>query len=161
MGLRRIAAVDPVEFRRATAARTGASLALHPAQDLGSEVRNFNDGRHADIAVVATGAADGLETARKVLGRHGTIVLFGASHPGTAFPFSINQLFWRNEFNVVSSYGPGNASFSKAIQLVNDGKIDAQALITDCLPFSAVQEGFGIVARAQRSLKVVLDVAAE
>ena len=158
-GVRRIAAIEKIDYRKSAAKRLGASLALHPDSDLAAAIREFNDGRLADVAVVATGAPEALAAARRVLCRHGTIMLFGALEPKAAFPLSPNQLFWRSELKIVSSYGAGNVSFSRSLELIERGDINSEALITDCLPFTKVQEGFNIVVKAQNSLKVVLDMS--
>jgi L-iditol 2-dehydrogenase len=158
-GVRRIAAIEKVEYRRSAAERLGACLALHPDQKLTEAIRDLNDSRLADVAIVATGAPEALAVARRVLCRHGTIMLFGAIEPEAAFPLSPNQLFWRSELRMVSSYGAGKIPFSRPLELIERGDINSDALITDTLPFAKVQEGFDIVVKAQNSLKVVLDIS--
>ena len=119
----------------------------------------LNDGRLADIAVIATGSPDALEPASSVLARYGTVLLFGAPEPGTAVPLSLNQLFWRRELTMMSSYGAGNVNLARALELIEKGVVDSDAMITHFVPLSEVQRGFDIVTEARDSLKVVLDLA--
>lgn len=161
LGVERVIAVDNIEFRRDSARRFGAVSALSPDEELSSEVKSQNEGRLADVVIIATGSPSAIEAACDALGRHGTILLFGATAPDNPSPLSLNQLFWRKELTMVSSYGAGNVPFSRALQLIESGDFRADELITDCVPFASVQQGFDIVANPGDSLKVVLEIAAE
>jgi L-iditol 2-dehydrogenase len=158
-GVERIVAVDKVEFRRRAAERLGATLALDPGEDLPGEVRRLNDGRLADVAVVATGSPDALEAASGALARYGTVLLFGAPEPGRPVPLTLNQLFWRRELTMVSSYGAGDVDLGQSLRLIEKGVVDSDAMITHVVPLAEVQRGFDIVTEARDSLKVVLDLA--
>ena len=158
-GVRRVVAVDRVAWRRRAAERVGATLALGPGDDVAGSLRRLGDGRLADLAVLATGAPAALSSASGVLNRHGTVLLFGAPEPGRPVPVTLNQLFWRRELTVVSSYGAGDVDLARALELVDKGVVDSDVMITDVLPLAEVQRGFGLVAAAGDSLKVVLDLA--
>lgn len=156
-GVSRVVAADKIAYRTKAATKLGASAVVCGNEDLAAGVRKINDGRLADVAIVATGSPGGLQAACKAVGRCGTILLFGAPPPTVPFDMSLNELFWRKELTLVSSYGPGNVPFSEPLRLMEIGAIDVDALITDCVPFAAVQRGFDTVARAGESLKVVLE----
>ncbi len=157
-GTDRVVAVDKVGYRREAAARAGATLVLDTDADLASEVRRVNDGRAADVAILATGAPEALVAASGALTRHGTILLFGAPAPAAPMPLTLNQLFWRRELTMVSSYGAGDVDFARGLELMEKGAVDADALITHHIPLTEVQRAFGTVADARDSLKVVLDM---
>lgn len=157
-GVDRVIAVDKVGYRRQAAERSGASLVLDTDVDLASEVRRVNDGRPADVAVLATAAPEALVAASDALTRHGTILLFGAPDPATPMPLSLNQLFWRRELTMVSSYGAGDVDLARGIELMEKGAVDAEALITHTVPLTEVQRAFATVTDARDSLKVVLDM---
>jgi L-iditol 2-dehydrogenase len=93
-----------------------------------------------------------------VIARHGTMLLFGAPDPAAAAPLSLNQLFWRRELTMVSSYGAGDVDFADALRLIEKGVVDPAAMITHVVPLTEVQSGFDLVASARDSLKVVLDM---
>lgn len=158
-GVERVVAVDPVESRRRAAGQLGATVVLGPGDDLASEVRRLNEDRLADLAVLATGAPQALESASGVLARYGTVLLFGAPAPGVPVPLSLNQLFWRRELTMVSSYGAGDVDLARALELIDKGVVDADAMISHVVPLSDVQRGFDVVAAARDSVKVVLDLA--
>jgi L-iditol 2-dehydrogenase len=150
-------AIEKTDYRREAAARFGASCVLQPDDPIEAEVRAAFGGQPADVAIVATGAPGGLATALKALGRHGTVLLFGMPPPDAAIDLSLNDIFWRKELSVVSSYGAGEVSLADGLQLMARGDIDPEALITHRTPFSRAQDGFQIVAAAEQSLKVVLE----
>lgn len=158
-GVRRVIAVDKVAFRRGAAERAGATLTLDVDADLASEVRKLNDGRLADVAVMATGAPQALVAASNALARYGTILLFGAPDPATPMPLTLNQLFWRRELTMVSSYGAGDVDLARGLELMERGVVDGEAMITHSVPLTEVQRAFGVVTDASDSLKVVLDLA--
>ena len=158
-GVQRIVAVDPVDFRRRAAERLGATLALGPGDDLADAVRGLNDGRLADVAILATGVPEALVSASGVLARYGTVLLFGAPAPGVPVPLSLNELFWRRELTVVSSYGAGDVDLARSLELIEKGLVDADALVTHRVPLAEVQRAFDVVTEARDSLKVVLDLA--
>jgi L-iditol 2-dehydrogenase len=157
-GVDRVIAVDKVGYRRQAATRAGASLVLDTDADLASEVRRVNDGRPADVAVLATGAPQALVAASGALTRHGTVLLFGAPDPATLMPLTLNQLFWRRELTMVSSYGAGDVDLARGLELMEKGAVDAEALITHHVPLTEVQRAFATVTEARESLKVVLDM---
>ncbi|MFH9005869.1 alcohol dehydrogenase catalytic domain-containing protein [Streptomyces afghaniensis] len=158
-GVERVIAVDKVDFRTDAARRAGAALVLGPDADLPSEVRRINDGRLADVVVLATGAAEALVTASSALARHGTLLLFGAPEPRTPVPLTLNELFWRRELTMVSSYGAGDVDLARGLELLEKGVVDGEAMITHNVPFAEVQRAFATVTEARDSLKVVLDLA--
>jgi len=157
-GVSRIVAVDGIVHRRQVAAEWGAAT-LSPGEDVAAAVRAANGGRLADLVIVATGAADALATASSAVARHGTVLLFGAPDPDVALPISLNQLFWRRELTVVSSYGAGDVDFAESLALIEDGLVDPDRIISHVVPLSEVQKGFDLVTNPQESIKVVLDVA--
>jgi L-iditol 2-dehydrogenase len=158
-GVERVLAVDPVGSRRRAAERVGATLALDPSADVAAEVRRLTGGRLADVAVLATGAPAALAAASAVLARWGTVLLFGAPEPGRPVPLTLNQLFWRRELTMVSSYGAGDVDLARSVELIEKGVVDGDVMITDVVPLADVQRGFDLVTAAGDSLKVVLDLA--
>ena len=157
-GVQTVIAVESHPYRRRAAEEVGASEVLDPSEDLQAAVRAANDGHLADMAIIATGSPQAFEAACKGVGRHGAILLFGMPGPDAAPNLTVNQVFWRRELTLVSSYGPGNVPFSEPLQLMHSGLINYDRLITHKVPLSQVQRGFDLVSSAGNSLKVVLEM---
>ena len=94
-----------------------------------------------------------------MLARWGTVLLFGAPEPGVPVPVTLNQLFWRRELTVVSSYGAGGVDLADALALVQKGVVDGDAMISHVIPLVEVQGAFDVVTAAGDSRKVVLDLS--
>jgi threonine dehydrogenase-like Zn-dependent dehydrogenase len=73
-----VAAVDPIELRRAVASRTGADVVLDPTQvDAGLEIRRATDGQGVDVAIESSGSGRALHHAIRGLAFAGTVAVVG------------------------------------------------------------------------------------
>jgi L-iditol 2-dehydrogenase len=72
-------------------------------------------------------------------------------------PLSINDLFFRNDITLTTSYAGSPADHWRASQLLQAGALDIDRLVTHRLPLSETQEGFRLVAEAGESLKVIIE----
>ena len=108
----------------------------------------------AEKVIICTGAYAVVEQAFNCIDRKGTILLFAISDKNIEIP-AVDV--WRNEITITSSYGAAGEDLKKALRLISSGKIDVKPLITHTLPLKKIQEGFDLVCKAKRSLKVVLE----
>ena len=69
----------------------------------------------------------------------------------------MNDLFWRNEVTLTSSYGGSLGDYVVALELIQTGKIRVREMITHWLELAETGLGFQLVARAQDSLKVIIE----
>jgi len=142
----RVVATDINRYRLNKAKEFGADEVLHAAQDLNLK---------AERIIVCTGAYAAVEQAFRCVDKAGIILLFAIPNRDIVIPIPD---FWRNELTVTSSYGAAPVDLEAALDLIAGKKINVQDTITHVLPLARIQEGFGIVAEAQESLKVVLEV---
>jgi len=89
--------------------------------------------------------------------RGGTVLFFAPTEPRVNIPISVNGLFWRNEITLTSSYGGSPADYVGALGLIQAGKIRVRDMISHRLGLAETGLGFQLVARAQDSLKVVIE----
>jgi len=87
----------------------------------------------------------------------GTIVFFASVAPGVTIPLSVNDLFFRNEITLTSSYGGSPADYATALELIRSGRVYVQDMITHRLGLAETGLGFQIVAQAQDSIKVIIE----
>jgi len=152
-----IVATDIIEYRLEAARRFGADVAVHAGDYTPESLRQAADGRLADLVVVCSGAIPAIDQALQSVERGGTVLLFAATEPGVRVPISMNDLFWRNEITLTSSYGGSPADYTTALALIQAGKIRVQEMITHRLSLAETGLGFQLVARAQDSLKVIIE----
>ena len=142
----RVIATDINEYRLNKAKEFGADEVLHGAQDLNLK---------AERVIVCTGAYAAVEQAFRCIDKAGIILLFAIPNRDIAIPIPD---FWRNELTVTSSYGAAPADLEEALALIAHKTINIKDTITQTLPLTQIQAAFKIVAEAQESLKVVLEV---
>jgi L-iditol 2-dehydrogenase len=151
-----IVATDIVDYRLEAARRSGADIAVHAKEYTPASLRQATDGRLADLVVICSGATSAVAQALESVERGGTVLFFAATEPGVSVPISVNDLFWRNEITLTSSYGGSPADYAAALELIQAGKICVGEMITHRLGLAETGLGFQLVARAQDSLKVII-----
>lgn len=156
-GAARILAVDPVPYRLKEAKKFGADEAIKPSEDAGACLRQMNEGRLADLVLVCTGAEEAILQAFKTVERGGTVVLFAPTEEKTRVHFSVNELFFRNDITITTSYGAAPYDSWLALQLIQSSTIKVKEMISHRLSLEETALGFQIMAKAQDSLKVIIE----
>jgi L-iditol 2-dehydrogenase len=153
-----IAAADIVDYRLQQARRFGADAVLNARrEDLPGRIRQLNQNQAADLVIVATGAKTANLAALQSVQRGGTILFFAATDEGVEIPLSVNELFWRNEVTLTSSYAATPQEHLQALSLLSTRKIPVSQMITHRFGLDRIQEGFRLVAEAGESLKVIIE----
>jgi L-iditol 2-dehydrogenase len=152
-----IMATDVVDYRLKAARKFGADVAVQAKDYTPASLRQAADGRLADLVVICSGAASAISQALESVERGGTVLFFAPTEPGVSIPISVNDLFWRNEVTLTSSYGGSPADYAAALGLIQAGKIRVREMITHRLGLAETGLGFQLVARAQDSLKVIIE----
>lgn len=156
-GAGRILAVDPVPSRLKEAQKFGADEAIKPSEDAGACFRQMNEGRLADLVMVCTGAEEAILQAFEAVERGGAVVLFAPTEQDTRVQFSVNELFFRNDVTITTSYGAAPYDSWMALQLIQSSTIKVKEMITHRLSLEETPLGFQITAKAQDSLKVIIE----
>ncbi|UCB57739.1 MAG: zinc-dependent dehydrogenase [Candidatus Omnitrophota bacterium] len=152
-----IAACDIVDYRLNLARKFGADEVINPqAEDVVERFRQLTQGKGADLVIVATGAKSAHIQALQLVQRGGCVLFFAATAEGVSIPLSINDVFWRNEITLTSSYAATPAQHLEALELLSQGKINVKDLITHRFDLDKIKEGFRLVAEAADSLKVII-----
>jgi L-iditol 2-dehydrogenase len=156
-GADHVVATDIVDYRLEAARRFGVDVAVHARDYAPASLRETADGRLADLVVICSGAKSAINQALESVERGGTVLFFASTDPGVSVPMSVNDLFWRNETTLTSSYGGSPADYAAALDLIQAGKIHVREMITHRLGLAQTGLGFQLVARAQDSLKVIIE----
>jgi L-iditol 2-dehydrogenase len=152
-----VMATDVVDYRLEAARKFGADVAVQAKEYNPGYLRRAVDGRLADLVVICSGATSAINQALESVERGGTVLFFAPTEPGLSVPISVNDLFWRNEITLTSSYGGSPADYAAALELIQAGKIHVREMITHRLGLVETGLGFQLVARAQDSLKVIIE----
>jgi L-iditol 2-dehydrogenase len=157
LGATRVIATDIDDARLRAASRFGADLALNAKEDIPVRLREVNEGRLADSIIVCTGAVTALQQAMECVERGGTILFFAPTDKDVTIPLSINELFWRNDVTLTTSYAGDYADHMTALQLIQAKRVTVNEMITHKLGLAETGEGFKLVAEAHDSIKVIIE----
>jgi alcohol dehydrogenase len=103
--------------------------------------------RRFDVVVEATGEPAGFAAASALVRPRGTLVIKSTFHGETPIAFSPLVV---DEITVIGSRcGP----FARAIELLDDGRVEVKPLVAGVYPLAQFEEAFD---RAKRGLKVIL-----
>lgn len=141
LGAGQVMAADIVPYRIEAAKRFGADINI----------------RKADLVIVCTGAESALRQALGSVERGGVILFFAPTGPGVTIPISINDLFFRNDITLTTSYAGSPADYRDALELISSGRINVKDMITHRFGLAETGKGFKLVAEARDSIKVIIE----
>jgi len=156
-GAGKVIATDISEYRLDAAKRLGADFAINAKEDLPARLREINHGLLADLIIVCAGAPSAIAQSLKSVERGGTILFFATTNPGATTPLPMNELFWRTEITLTSSYGGSPGDYQTALDLIAAKTIPVHQMITHRLPLAKAGLGFQLVAEGQNSIKVIIE----
>jgi len=155
-GAEKIIATDLSNYRLDAARRFGADVVLDATKDVPRLVRESNSGRPADLVIVCAGSAGAIDQAFKSVDRGGTILLFAPPMPGTQVPVPFGDL-WKDEITVTMTYAGSPDDIKDAIELLWTKKVIVSDMITHRFGLADVGKGFELVAKADESIKVIIE----
>lgn len=152
----KIIAVDINERRLKLAEKFGADLVLNAKDNLLEKIKSFNEDRAVDLVILCAGASSAINNAFKLVDRGGTILFFASAEEGFQIPLPINEVFWKNEITLTSSYAANPKEHLEALDLIASKKINVQDMITHTFSLTDIQKGFDLVSEAKESVKVII-----
>ncbi len=157
LGAGRVIATDINQHRLEAAQQFGADATIHAKEDVPTRLRQINQGRLADLVIVCTGATSAIAQALSSVERGGTVLFFAPTDPGVTIPISINELFWRNDITLTTSYAGSPADHQTALELILAGTVPVRQMITHRLSLEETGLGFQLVVEAKDSIKVIIE----
>jgi L-iditol 2-dehydrogenase len=143
LGAGSVMAADTIPFRLKLAREMGAHLAFKADDGMLDDLREANEGRLADLVIICF---DGfIPLALRAVERGGTVLFFAGASEGATIPATINDLFWRTEITLTSSYAGSPADCSAALKLIEAGSVPVNRLITHRLGLDDAARGFEAV----------------
>ncbi len=133
----RVSEVDPTRLQQVEA--LGFRTLNAADEDVEATVTEWTSGAGADVVFEVSGAPAAVLAATALAKVRGTIVVV-AIHP-TPRPVDLQRVFWR-ELRILGARVYEREDFDRAVQLIVDGVIPADELITDVVPLEATAEAF-------------------
>jgi L-iditol 2-dehydrogenase len=155
-GAGRIIATDIDAFRLDAAKKFGADHTINAKDNVPEQVQKHNEGRLADLVVIATGAPAGVQQGLRSVIDGGTVLFFAPTEPGRDIPFPLFDL-WNKQITMVSTYAGSPKDIELAIDCLAQKRLTVTDMITHRLPLKEAAKGFQLVAHAQDSIKVIIE----
>jgi len=130
---------------------------FHAEENLPARLHQVNDGHLADLVIVCTGATSAIHQALQSVERGGTILFFASTAPDVTIPISINDLFWRTDITLTTSYAGSPDDYAAALELIQARRVPICKMITHRVGLEETGLGFQLVAEAQNSIKVIIE----
>ncbi len=156
-GAKTVIATDVVNFRLEQARRFGADIIMRANEDVSSRIRQTNEGRLADLVILCASNKSAIAGALRSVERGGTVLFFSAAEHDTIIEFPFNELFWRSEITLMSSYAATSGEHLEALELIQHKQVDVRSMITHRLKLEDTGLGFQLVSMAQDSIKVIIE----
>lgn len=157
MGAGKIIATDINESRLKLALKFGADFIIRASENLPEKLYEVNDGMLADRVIICTGAESAITQSLKSIERGGVILLFATTEPGVTIPMPLNEIFWRTEATITSTYAGSPADHLVALELIRSRNIRVKEMITHRFGLNDIAKGFQLVADPKDSLKVIIE----
>ena len=148
---------EPVQDRRAQAARSGADRVVDPSsEDIAAVLDEFSQGQGADVVIVAAPVHQAQETALQLAAIGGRINYFGGlPKDNPTIQFDSNLVHYK-ELRVTGTTACSTFDCRRAAEIVNSGRIDLSDLVSKRFPLSKALQAFA-AAEDCKSLKVVIE----
>jgi len=156
LGAGSVAVADIHEERLAFAQRFGAKAAFLADDAIPEHLKETNNGRLADVVIVAAGALEAIHTAWKTVDRGGSVLIFAPTEPGIDIALPLYDI-WHDGTTITTSYGGAPSDISEAIELIRSKSVTVKDMITHRFPLARAEEGFSLVEKAQDSIKVIIE----
>jgi L-iditol 2-dehydrogenase len=143
---------DLVSGRRVLGRRAGARVPDEDAE-LDALLRQATDGRGADIVMLTAGGAALLPWAAARV-RDGGQLHYFAGGAGESLPLSLADLYHR-ELTVSATYSSSPVELREAFDLLSQGTVNVDGLITHRLPLGQLARGVELMQR-QEAVKVYI-----
>jgi L-iditol 2-dehydrogenase len=157
LGASLVVATDIAPYRLEGAKRFGAHETIDGSRDVPGMFNEMNRGRGADIVILTAGSEKAIGQAFRAVDRGGTVLFFAPANAGVTVPLPVNDLFWRNEITLTSSYAANYEEHVIAMELIRQKRVNVSDMITHRLPLEETQKGFRLVEEAKKSLKVIIE----
>lgn len=156
MGAGFIAATDLNEYRLAAARSFGANAAYRADLDVPGLFKHDNQGRGADVVIVCASAKAAFQQALSAVGRGGVIVFFAPAITGEELSLPVNELFWRRDLTITTTYAGSPADCAAALELIANGRVRVEEMITHRFGLADTVLGSALVAEGRESIKVII-----
>ncbi len=155
-GASRIIGVDMVPFRLKKAKDLGADEIIDASKEnLINSLMELTNGELADVVIVCPNNVKAMEDGILAVGAGGRVIFFTPARPFEQLIIHPNDLYFR-DISIITSYSCGPTDTADALELIEEGVVRAEKLVTHRFPIESVAEAFKLTAETKDSLKTII-----
>jgi len=155
-GAERIIGADMVPFRLQKAEEFGADEVIDVSKDnLLDSLKELTCGEMADVVIVGPNNVDAMKQGMAAVAAGGRVLFFTPARPGDNLAIDPNDLYFR-DINIITSYSCGPTDTADALEIIEEGIVKAEQLVTHRFPIEKTADAFRLTAEAKESLKSVI-----
>ena len=83
-------------------------------------------------------------------------MFFAPTEPGVSISVPVNEVFFRNDATLTTTYAGAPADLATALEMIASGRVQVGQMISHRLGLEEAALGFKLTAEAQSSLKVII-----
>lgn len=138
--------------------RLGPTHTINTTRDQDLRVlSDLFDGRGANVIVECAGNSRAFKLATDLVGWKGRIIVEGIYEPGDTIQIEPYTLLLLKSVSVIGINGWSSSDFTEAIELLSQGRIDAEAIITHTFPLAQWKSAFEMIENHKdEAIKVLL-----
>ena len=134
----------------------GADLWINPnTQNVQDEIRKNTGNKGADVIIDAVGIAETFEMATSIWASGARLVCFGQDYRAEA-RIKPNEIV-RYQRKIMGSYIGYPQDFLDAIELIENGVIDVEKLISHRIPLEELTKGFELM-KEKKCIKIIVNL---
>ena len=154
-GASRVILSEPVAMRRKIGLKVGADFAVDPVQeDIAETIRGLLGQPGADVVIECVGNTVAVRQAFEATKRGTTVLLFSVPKAGTCHELSLEDVY-KKELKIIGSIINPD-THGRAVELINQGKIMLEDIITHSFPVEEVKEAIRM-QMSNESIKVMVE----
>jgi L-iditol 2-dehydrogenase len=155
-GAGRLIGADKVPYRLNRSIELGFDDVIDVSKIAVNEaLKEITGGSMAELVIVCPNSVDAMKNGISSIGPGGTVLMFAPVKPDERLTINPNELYFK-DISIVASYSCGPTDTADALDLLKEGTVKAENLITHRFPIEKTAEAFRLTAEARDSLKSVI-----
>ena len=163
MGAKRVIGLDLDDHRLSIARQMGATHTINATDNetYEAQVRDICEGQLADLAIEVVGLAKTVDMTIDVGKEFADLLIFGIPKE-TPTPVDLYKSLRRQHrwiTTVGTQFEPNLSSFRLGMDMIADGRVDVQPLISHCMPFGKLAQAIKMAkTREDKTIKILMQM---
>jgi L-iditol 2-dehydrogenase len=147
---------DKISFRLNSAIELGFDNVIDVSNlNIKEDLRKITGDEMAEIVIVCPNSVDAIKEGLTAVGRGGTLIMFAPVKPDERLTIDPNELYFK-DISIITSYSCGPSDTADALEIIEEGTVKAEKLVTHRFPIEKTVEAFRLTAEARDSLKSII-----